>query len=148
MDRGFIEQNRLECKRLGALVNQMSDEQLSLPAGGGWTVATILAHLAFWDYRAAALVKRWQAAGQVEPSYMDIEAFNAAALPITLALPPRKAAALAMDAAEAIDHLLEAASDDLLQAIHQTKDTIRLSRGAHRKEHLDQIEAILKGANP
>jgi DinB superfamily len=148
MDRGFIEENRLARKRLRALAEQISDEQLGQPAGTGWTVAAILAHLAFWDYRAAALVKRWQASAQVEPSYMDIDAINDAALPICLALPARKATALAMDAAEAIDQLLEAASDDLLQAIHQTEDTIRLSRGAHRKEHLDQIEAILKGANP
>ncbi len=147
MDRGFIEENRQELLRLRALVGQISDDELSLPAGAGWTVASIFAHLAFWDYRAAALVKRWQASGRVEPSRMDIDAFNEAALPLCLALPPRKAAALALAAAQAIDALLEGAGDDLLQSIHQTEATIRLSRGEHRKEHLDQIETILKGEN-
>jgi hypothetical protein len=147
MDREFIEENRQELQRLRALVEQISDDELSLPAGAGWTVASILAHIAFWDYRAASLVKRWQASGRVEPSYMDVDAFNEAALPLCLALAPRKAAALALAAAEAIDASLEGASEDLLQSIRQTEDTIRLSRGEHRKEHMEQIEAILKGEN-
>jgi Mycothiol maleylpyruvate isomerase N-terminal domain len=146
MEREYVEENRRQSQRLRDLVDHISDAELNLPAGAGWTVATILAHLAVWDNRAAALVKRWQSSGQVEPSYIDVDAINDAVLPLCLALPPRAAAALALAAAEAIDHLLEEASDDLIQAIRQTKDTIRVDRGAHRREHLDQIEAILKSS--
>ena len=57
-------------RRLEALVTCLSDEQLVQPLDDGWTISSILGHLAFWDRRAAFLVQLWQS-GQRVPSAAD-----------------------------------------------------------------------------
>jgi hypothetical protein len=49
MDRPFVVENTQERERLRTLVTRITDEELSLPLGEGWTIAVALAHLAFWD---------------------------------------------------------------------------------------------------
>jgi sulfur carrier protein ThiS len=43
-------------ERLRALVNRMTDKDLERRIDGDWTVAALLAHLAFWDYRVLVLL--------------------------------------------------------------------------------------------
>ena len=57
---GYIEENTKGRERLRAVVSSLSDEELSLQAGAGWTLAAILVHLAFWDFRVLALMQRWK----------------------------------------------------------------------------------------
>ena len=46
----FANENREQRERLTKLANAMTDEQLLLPLyEEGWTIATALGHLAFWD---------------------------------------------------------------------------------------------------
>ena len=142
MDRPFVAENSRERERLRALVARSSDEDLNLKLGEGWTIAAALAHLAFWDQRALVLMKRWKQEG-VAPSLMDTDAVNDALLPLCLVVPPRVAANLAITAAEAIDQELEQASPELISEIERLKDRFRLWRSAHRRVHLDEIEAIL-----
>src|SRR5918911_4071613 len=103
----------------------------------GWTIAAVLAHLAFWDNRAVVLVERWRRAG-VGPSPIDVDAVNEAAKPQWLALAPRAAAEGAVQAARAADGALDAADETLLREIAAVNE-INLSRALHRAEHLDQI---------
>jgi Mycothiol maleylpyruvate isomerase N-terminal domain len=134
-------QDEPQRRRLEALVQRLSDEDLARPLPDGWTVAALLAHLAFWDNRVAVLVERWRRTG-VGPSAIDGDAVNDAAKPQWLALPPRAAAEGAVRAARAADAALDAADPTLLQ---QAANVIRVSRARHRIEHLDQIEAALAG---
>ncbi|MBT8367814.1 MAG: hypothetical protein KJP23_24235, partial [Deltaproteobacteria bacterium] len=60
-----------------------------------------------------------------------------------LAIPPRKAANLAVSSAEAIDHELEEASTELINDIVALGEPFRLYRSIHRKQHLDEIEEFL-----
>ena len=142
MERPFVAENARERERLRALVARMNEEDLNLKLGEGWTIASALAHLAFWDQRALVLMKRWKRGG-VAPSLVDTDAVNDALLPLCLAIPSRDAANLAVAASEAIDQELEQASPELIAEIERLGDKFRLWRSEHRRVHLDEIEAIL-----
>jgi len=143
MERSFVEENAKERKRLRSLVRQLTDEELSLSMEKDWTIAVAFAHLAFWDQRSLALVRKWKSDG-VEPSVIDIDVTNDSLLPIWLAIPPRAAAELAVSSAEAIDRELEASSSEFISAIESLGESFRLYRSTHRKIHLDEIEALLE----
>jgi sulfur carrier protein ThiS len=138
MDRS---QDTRERQRLEALVQRLSDAELTRQMDDGWTVAAVLAHLAFWDRRAAVLVERWRRTG-VGRSEAEADTINDAARAQWLALPPRVAAEQAVEAARAIDAALDAAPD-LVEQIVRLGSPVNVSRAVHRREHLDQIERAL-----
>jgi len=143
MDRPFVMENTHERERLISLVASLTDEELSLPLGNGWTIASALAHLAFWDQRSLFLMRKWKKRG-VELSPIDIDLTNDSLLSLWLALPPRAAAELAVASAEAIDRELEAATPEMIAAIESLGEKFRLYRSIHRKLHLDEIEELLQ----
>ena len=143
MERPFVVENAKERERLRSLVERLTDKELSLPLGNGWTIAVALAHLSFWDQRILFLMRKWKKSG-VEPSSVDIDVTNDSLLSLWLAIPPRKAANLAISSAEAIDRELEEASSDFITEIEGLGEKFRLYRSIHRKLHLDQIEDFLK----
>jgi len=146
MERPFVAENAKERKRLRSLVERLTDVELSLPLGDDWTIAVTLAHLSFWDQRILFLMRKWKKSG-VEPSSIDIDVTNDSLLSLWLALPPRKAANLAISSAEAIDRELEEASSDFITKIEGLGEKFRLYRSIHRKLHLDQIEEVLNSKN-
>src|SRR2546423_15174117 len=81
-DRSYIAENDRERRRLEALVGKLDDAALSRPMPDGWTVASVLAHLAFWDQRIVTfieLLKRGAKVPAEDP--IDVEWLNAAAKP-------------------------------------------------------------------
>ena len=134
-DRAFIARNTVERERLRALVARLTKRELQLPLGEGWTVAAALAHLAFWDRRVLALLEHWQQHG-VTPSPYDADVFNAALLPLCLAIPSHRAAQLAVESAEAVDRQIAHLTDEMLTAIRALAQPPRLERALHRREHL------------
>ena len=146
MDRSYIAENNAERERLNVLVQRLRDEELSRPMSAGWTVAAVLAHMAFWDARALSLMDKW-ARGSVpseadhEPE--DIDWINDASKPLCLALPPRAAAHLALQLAEETDQRVAALPDETLEQIAAIGQPFNLSRADHRREHLDDIERFL-----
>ena len=146
MDRPFVTENAKERERLRSLVECLTDEQLCLPLGGGWTIAVALAHLSFWDQRSLFLMRKWKQSG-VEPSPIDIDITNDSLLSQWRAIPPRDAANLAISSAEAIDRELTEASSDFIAEIEGLGENFRLYRSIHRKLHLDQIEEFLSDIN-
>jgi len=142
--RQFVAENARERERLRKLVNELTDEELTLTLNvEGWTVAVALAHLAFWDERRQVLVRKWKKKG-ITPSPIEEDIVNDALVPLLLAIPPRKAANLSILTAEVLDRELEEASPDLIAAIEALGDSHALNRSIHRKMHLDEIEALLK----
>lgn len=146
MERPFVAENAKERERLRSLVERLTGKELSLPLGDDWTIAVTLAHLSFWDQRILFLMRKWKKGG-VEPSSIDIDVTNDSLLSLWLALPPRKAANLAISSAEAIDRELEEASSDFITEIEGLGENFRLYRSIHRKLHLDQIEEVLNSKN-
>jgi hypothetical protein len=146
MDRPYLAENERERRRLQELVEHLSDEELAHPMGDGWTVAAVLVHAAFWDYRIVSWLERWGPDGSgPEPTYEgdDVDWINDSNKPIFLAIPPRTAARIAVDAAEAADRAMEEVSDVLLARIERAGFIVNPERWDHRREHLDEIEQVL-----
>jgi len=146
-DRSYVTENQTQLARLEALVGKLGDRELSRPLEAGWTVAAVLAHLAFWDYRIVTLLDAWGADGRGTPPPAYDEAavnwINDAGKPLCLGLPPRVAARMAVEAAVAADQRVAALSDAALAANAAAGRPISVHRAEHRREHLDEIERAL-----
>ena len=141
-DPTFRADNARERERLKSLVARLSDADLQRSVGHGWTVATTLVHLAFWDLRAVTLIDRYEREG-VRPSPVDIDVVNDTVRALGAAMPPRAAARLAIEAAEAADRRVEALPDRTIEAVGAAGNPFNPSRHVHRAEHLDEIERAL-----
>jgi hypothetical protein len=140
----YILENKRERERLCKLVNDLTDTELTLIIyQEGWTIASMLAHLAFWDHFRLQLVRKWQQQS-VSPTVVDDDLLNDTLLPFFLELPPRKAANTALAMAEKIDAELEHLSPQLTNEIMALGERHALNRSIHRKMHLDEIENLLK----
>ena len=142
VDRSHEAENDAERARLRSLVAGLRDEDLARPMPGDWTIASVLAHAAYWDARAIFWLDKWARGG--EPSTDEpenVEAVNDSAKPLCLALSPRAAADLALRLAEESDRKVKALSDQMLAKIAAIGGPpFNLSRAIHRKEHLDDID--------
>ena len=144
MAGSHVSENNEQRARLRALVDRLSDADLARPLSGGWTVAAVLAHVAFWDQRALVLIEQWEKDGPRTPprsiDEKDVDWINDSAKALYLALPPRAAARLAVTVADAVDRRVEGLSDELVAANAAAGKPINLLRAEHRREHLDEIE--------
>jgi hypothetical protein len=148
MNKSYITENRKSRERLAKLVNSISDKELQFVIyKEGWTIAVALAHLAFWDERRRLKLKQWKEKGVSPTPYID-DIVNDVLIPFLLAIPPRKAAELAVTMAEAYDKAVEALSPEMLAAIEALNEEKALNRAVHRNQHLDEIEAFLKTKKP
>lgn len=144
MDRAYVTSNDRTRERLRALVVRLDDEDLTRPLDGGWTVAAALAHLAFWDRWVVARWERYDRDGAIETlpdGVLDLA--NAAGLPQWLALAPRRAAELALAAAEEGDRRIAALVPAAVEHALTTGRPAMLDRALHRDPHLDDIERCL-----
>jgi hypothetical protein len=146
VDRSHVADNNTQRARLEAFVASQSDADLARPLSAGWTVAGVLAHLAFWDQRALILLDQWDKTGKVPPKddEVHVDWINDAAKPMFLALPPRRAAELALSIARAVDAKVAGLRDDIVAQNAAAGTPVTLSRASHRKEHLDELERELK----
>ncbi|MFN8499017.1 MAG: DinB family protein [Anaerolineae bacterium] len=142
----FLKDNDASRQRLREVVRDLSPDDLALANSDGWTVAALLAHMAFHDRRHLVLLQRWKAKG-VDYSPMDPDALNDAMKPILLALVPSAAIALCVAAADAVDAEVATLTDELLGEIQASGSWFRPNRSLHRNAHLDEIERLIgKGA--
>ncbi len=150
-DRSFQRPNDQSRERLARLVETLTPAQLAVDLGGGWTVASALAHTGFWD--------RWQAerwgemlAGKwsvPDDSVIAAEHLaNEALHPYWAGIDGEDIPALALDAATKLDALIASAPDAVVDALEGTPSAYLLHRHRHRGEHLDQIERGIEAAAP
>jgi hypothetical protein len=140
VDRSYVALNNAERERLEKFVSRCTDADLGRPMPAGWTVAALLAHIAFWDERARILFERWQTDGIAPTAEADIDWINDSAKPMFLALPPREAAELAIRIARAVDRTVEALPDEMLARNAAAGGPLNVVRAAHRRQHLDELE--------
>jgi hypothetical protein len=147
VDRAYVDENTRERTRLEALVARLSDADLARPLGSGWTVASVLGHIAFWDQRILVLLDAWERTGAAPPGNReeDVDWINDAGKPFLLALPPRQMAEMSVAIAEAVDRKLEALPDRFVTGNAAAGSPLNFVRAEHRREHLDQIDGSLRG---
>jgi hypothetical protein len=85
---------------------------------------------------------QWESGGDM-PTPVEADAINAAVAVLSEAVPPREAGQLAVEAADAIDRVLERLPADKVAAAEAAGLTRLLNRSLHRVDHLDQIERAL-----
>jgi len=143
----YSRENAESYQRLKSLVHRLTDTDLALSTEYGWTVAALLAHLAFWDQRVLVILQRWQEEG-FDPSPIDSAAVNDSLKVVCHALEPRRAIELCLVSAEAVDAELEKLSCEFVKQIEEhadaTETQFRMNRSLHRNGHLNDIEALLK----
>jgi len=145
-DRWFEAANARASAELRELVESLSAEALVADAGDGWTVAVLLAHLAFWDRWQ---IVRWQGAraeglampADVSDNVADLA--NGALEATWRALPAATAAELAVAAAGEVDALVAGLSDASVDAVVAAGRARLLDRSLHRADHLAQIGRVL-----
>jgi hypothetical protein len=138
----YIVDNKVEREHLIRLANRLAESQLMHPMPAGWTVAAVLAHLAFWDQRGLVLLEKWADEG-IGPSPIDTDAVNEVTRILCLGIPPRAAAQLAIDCAARIDAAIEQLSPQFAADVMEKGKTVRLNRADHRRTHLGEIERVL-----
>ena len=141
LDLSFIEKNRTSTERIRSLAARLSDAELQHPVGQRWTVAIVLAHLAFWDRRAMYVLDMTERDGKLFVPEIDIFV-NDLSLPLWAAIPPRAAAQISIETAEDLDQRLETYPTGLLTEVYSYNQRW-VVRALHRNEHLDEAEAAL-----
>jgi len=146
-DHRYIEENARERERMRSIVESSTEEDLTAPVNEYWSVAGVLGHIAFWDARILALAGKLErgvpfAASDTEPE--DVDWINDASRPLIHAIPPLEAGRLALQIAEDTDARVATLPPDRLWPRDPDSPLYAL-RASHRGEHLDDIEAALRG---
>lgn len=141
VDSSFAEHNRASTRRIQEMA-RLSDAEMQTRVGEHWTVAIVLAHLAFWDRRVLYVLNRTEQDGKLFVPQLDI-VINDLSLPLWAAIPAKEAARIAIETAEALDQRLEAFPPALLEEIY-TYNKRWVDRSLHRNEHLDEADAALR----
>jgi len=128
-------------QRIQALA-QLPESALRTPVGEDWTVAALLAHLAFWDRRVMYVLDQSEQRGSLYVPEIDI-CVNDLSLPLWLAVPPQEAARLAVETAAALDARLQGYPLDLLGQV-SAYNPRWVDRSTHRGEHLEDAELALR----
>jgi hypothetical protein len=146
VDRSYIARNNASRQRLETFVGRCTDADLAHPMPAGWTVAAVLAHMAFWDNRIQVLFEQWRSTGIAPAPANDVASadwINDATKPLLLALRPRQAAELTVRAAGVVDRLVETMPDEMVTQNLRAGAPLTLLRAEHREEHLDEMELAL-----
>jgi hypothetical protein len=142
IDQTVFKSNRASTQRMRAMTARLSDAQMQHPVGPHWTVSIVFAHLAFWDRRVMYVLDRSEQEGKLFIPAIDIFV-NDLSLPLWAAIPPREAARIAIETAEALDLRLESYPAALLEEIYAYNKRWA-DRGLHRGEHLDEADTALR----
>jgi hypothetical protein len=138
--------NSSQTERLRSLVASLDAAKYSVRLPNGWTVAGILAHIAFWDRQRLCLMRRWSADDWCPGGYHG-ELFNETMRPLLELIPGSLGGGAAVHAAEEVDAFLLEVSDEAIARALARPDAPNLDRGSHREYHLDQIEQALRSGD-
>lgn len=136
-------------ERMALLFATLTPGQMTIDLGGGWTVASALAHMGFWDRWQAARWRETLAGEGIDPAQNTHALENLANIaldPFLTGIAPTGLTAAAIQAAEEVDGLAASAPDVTVDAIEGDVTAYLLHRYRHRNEHLDQIERGLAAA--
>jgi hypothetical protein len=144
IEHDFATLNRASTERMRALAARLSDEAMQTRVGEHWTVAIVMAHLAWWDRRVMYVLDMTEKNGELFIPEIDIFV-NDLSLPLWAVIPPREAARIALETAETLDRRIEAYPYRLLELVYAYNPRW-VVRAMHRGQHLDEADAALAQA--
>jgi hypothetical protein len=139
----YGERNHEGLERLRRLAS-LSEAELAKDIGNGWTVLTVLGHIAFFD---RMLVLRWDTYekedlfAEMTPNHFDL--INYAGAADWSSLPPQDAAARCVDDAERAVKRIDALPERAVAVALETNRVALLERMLHWYPHLQQIETAI-----
>src|SRR5262245_1553801 len=147
-ERSYIETNRKALERLRALVEALDEGALTTPVNEFWSVAGVLAHMAWWDARVVVLAEKIDRDEPWVPSDEEPEGDwlnDTTRLVIEGLAPraPRAAGELGLRMAERADARVAELPLDRMSP-RDPASPIYPVRAEHRNEHLDEIAATLE----
>lgn len=129
---------------LRAFLDGLTDSDLTKAVGDGWTVSTVLGHLAFWDSWVENRWKLFDADGAFDDFPDNVaDLLNKTLEPQWLALQPAAAKRLASDAAESLTARIQSLDDAALSTAIDTGRSHLIDRSRHWNEHMDQVRRSL-----
>jgi mycothiol maleylpyruvate isomerase-like protein len=137
------DRNREGLARLRRLAS-LSDAELAKDTGNGWTVSTVLGHIAFFD---RMLPLRWDTYekdgvfAELTPNHFDM--INDAGAGDWSALPRQATVAKCIEAAERAVARIDALPETAVAFALETKRMALLDRTLHWNPHLDQIKGAI-----
>lgn len=142
LDPSYKDLNRASRERIRSLVDRLSDEEMQTRVGEHWTVAVVLAHLAWWERRVMYVLDTTEKEKKL--FVPEIDTFvNDLSLPLWLAVPPREAARICIESVEAVDQRIEEYDEALREEIYNYNKRW-IIRALHRNEHLNEADEALK----
>jgi len=150
-DRSFERANDESRRRLARLVESLTSVQLAVDLGEGWTVASALGHMGFWDRWQATRWMRMLAGTWTAESESILAAehlANDALHPYWAGASAEDIPGLAVEAAAAVDALIASAPDALVDSLEGTSIGFLVHRHRHRNDHLDHIERSIAASAP
>ena len=145
MDRSYIQRNAETRQKLRDLVANLDTATLTRPMDEDWTIAAVMAHLAFWDEWNLVRWRKYRLTGEIAgiSSMAAIDMINDSALPAQRALDPHRAVSLGLETAEVSDRYIEDLPDDLVAFALSDNRNIYVDRAIHRDKHIPDIERVL-----
>jgi hypothetical protein len=137
------EHNHEGLERLRRLAS-LSDAELAKDTGDGWTVTTVLGHMAFFD---RMLLLRWDTFkkdgvfAEMTPNHFDM--INFAGAGDWSSRPPREAATNCIEAAERAVERIDGLPEAAVSVALETNRVALLERTLHWYPHLEQIESAI-----
>lgn len=158
VDQSFIEKNAASRRRLASLVERLREPDMTLiTEEGGWTIAQVLGHVAFWD---RSMETRWRVAEReagdgalIDPQGIPGELTDAINNPLADLLGKWSSAIgleigrEAVAASESLDGLVAQLADRLPPSVAAGRPSL-INRWMHRDSHLDQVERALAAGRP
>jgi hypothetical protein len=143
---GYVEENAAARARVLGLVGDLSAEALAAPAEGGWTLAGLLAHMAFWERVHIGRLRRAVDAGLGAPPPLPDgvpDIVNGAAIPSWLTVPGREAVRVFDEASADADRYLAGLDPAVVEGVRVAGYPRVIERFRQRTEHGDAIAAAL-----
>ena len=147
-ERSYIDTNFRSLERLRDLVDDSNEDSLTAEVNEYWSVAGVLAHMAWWDARVVVFADKIDRGEPWVPTDEEPEGDwlnDTTRLVIEGLAPhaPRAAAELALRMAERADARVAELPLDRM-APRDPASPINPVRAEHRIEHLDEIAAALE----
>ena len=136
----FVE-NQNATRRMERLVEPLTAKELTQKIGETWTISMTLTHLAFWDQRVIHVIEMAEKSRPILAPFFDNQ-INDILAPFLSAIPPKKAARMAIQIAKTLDQKLANCSPDFIEEMLAVNNRL-VQRSLHRNDHLDEIEAVL-----
>lgn len=140
----FQTDNRGQTERLRDLLGRLDGSLWRKEIGGGWTIGTMIVHLAFWEKMTQTRLEKWLSSGVLTavPDADNVFAINDSVREISAGIDFQAGSKLAIEAFEGMDQLVSKLEASRLAELEKTGRDRWFKRFLHRDMHLTRIEEV------